>query len=528
MKSDVSAALTIQDDTSTAVSYMTFVTTAATPSLTIHQSTAITNTVVGSKALSITGVAAQTADHLYIKSADITTAGTTPNFLLFELTAGTDILKVASDGAIASNVDKFTVSAAGAVTVNGGALTVQDGSGNDKVVISTAGAITAASDFTMNDGSDKFTVAVSSGNVVAAGTMTCTSLTETSDERWKTNIEDVTSALDSVLALRPVYYNWADDSPMAMTRNASSLPPLPQQLGFLAQQVRDALPREGQGVVVQLDEEGHLGLEYNRLTAVLVGAVQELTEAQTATDAAQAATIAAQAATVEGQAATIAELEAAVAILTNAMETQRVSHDEVIEAQNDWIEEQAATIEEHGETNEKRYRGSRAMDEALEARADGQSAMNSAHDEVDAALIGRIRDLRKSHEREVGVLRKSVEELRKGDEIVELRTQLQASDQRAQEQQQAMEAQQQASDQRAEEQQQAMEAQQQATEAQQQQAMEEQQQAMEEQRQAMEQQQQAMEEQQQAMEEQRQAMEQQQQAMEELREMVRLLADAKA
>jgi hypothetical protein len=86
------------------------------------------------------------------------------------------------------------------------------------------------------------------------------------------------------------------------------------------------------------------------------------------------------------------------------------------------------------------------MDEALEARADGQSAMNSAHDEVDAALIGRIRDLRKSHEREVGVLRKSVEELRKGDEIVELRMQLQASDQRAEEQQQAMEAQQQATE----------------------------------------------------------------------------------
>jgi len=110
-----------------------------------------------------------------------------------------------------------------------------------------------------------------------AGTVTASGSQLTSDRRWKTNIADVASCLDSVLALRPVYYDWREDSPMAMARNTSApgVSPWPRQLGFVAQEVQDALPRRGEGVVHEVDDAGHLGVSYSKLTALLAGAVQE-------------------------------------------------------------------------------------------------------------------------------------------------------------------------------------------------------------------------------------------------------------
>ena len=49
----------------------------------------------------------------------------------------------------------------------------------------------------------------------------------------------------------------------------------PRQLGFVAQEVQDALPRRGEGVVHEVDDEGHLGVSYSKLTALLAGAAQE-------------------------------------------------------------------------------------------------------------------------------------------------------------------------------------------------------------------------------------------------------------
>jgi septal ring factor EnvC (AmiA/AmiB activator) len=47
-------------------------------------------------------------------------------------------------------------------------------------------------------------------------------------------------------------------------------------VGFIAQEVREALPANVSGTLVsEVDAAGHLGVEYSKLTAVLVGAVQE-------------------------------------------------------------------------------------------------------------------------------------------------------------------------------------------------------------------------------------------------------------
>jgi hypothetical protein len=47
-------------------------------------------------------------------------------------------------------------------------------------------------------------------------------------------------------------------------------------LGFLAQQVAESLPEPLKSAVVkEIDDEGHVGLAYSKITAVLTGALQE-------------------------------------------------------------------------------------------------------------------------------------------------------------------------------------------------------------------------------------------------------------
>jgi hypothetical protein len=163
----------------------------------------------------------------------------------------------------------LTLSAAGSTTTVNGVLTVTEAA-------TCSSSLSTVGDLSVNTGSDVFKVTAADGNVVCAGTVTAGGSQLTSDARWKTNVVNVTGALDAVLNLRPVYYDWRADSPagrMHSKNNATA--PLPREVGFLAQEVREALPREGEGVVGEVDEAGHLGLSYSKLTAVLVGATQE-------------------------------------------------------------------------------------------------------------------------------------------------------------------------------------------------------------------------------------------------------------
>jgi hypothetical protein len=188
---------------------------------------------------------------------------------------------VGSDVNAARNVFATTT---GTTTLGGGAVnigaagstTTVDGALSVTQAATYSSSLSTVGDLSVNTGSDVFKVTAADGNVVCAGTVTAGGSQLTSDARWKTNVVNVTGALDAVLNLRPVYYDWRADSPagrMHSKNNATA--PLPREVGFLAQEVREALPREGEGVVGELDEAGHLGLSYSKLTAVLVGAVQE-------------------------------------------------------------------------------------------------------------------------------------------------------------------------------------------------------------------------------------------------------------
>ncbi len=99
---------------------------------------------------------------------------------------------------------------------------------------------------------------------VGTGGTQCTVVTGTgfsctSDERFKTNIATInSSALQNVLKLRPVNFNWKYD-PEGQT-----------QVGFIAQELEEIFPE-----LVRNDSSGYKSVAYAQLTPLLVKAIQE-------------------------------------------------------------------------------------------------------------------------------------------------------------------------------------------------------------------------------------------------------------
>ena len=111
------------------------------------------------------------------------------------------------------------------------------------------------------------------GNVYVQGTVT-----QTSDERLKLNIQDLTSSLDKVRRLKPKTYTFKRDTAATL-----SLPEGTRH-GFLAQDVREVLPDLVKEVPVSDQATGGqkgsspdtvLSVNYIELIPILVSAVQE-------------------------------------------------------------------------------------------------------------------------------------------------------------------------------------------------------------------------------------------------------------
>jgi hypothetical protein len=97
------------------------------------------------------------------------------------------------------------------------------------------------------------------------GTASVTSLTQTSDARFKTNVATFSHALDTIDRLRGVAFNW--DTANWPARNF----PTGRQVGFIAQEVESVLP-----TLVHTDSSGYKSVAYSNLVPVLVEAVKTL------------------------------------------------------------------------------------------------------------------------------------------------------------------------------------------------------------------------------------------------------------
>ncbi|MFC1700184.1 FG-GAP-like repeat-containing protein, partial [Patescibacteria group bacterium] len=101
-------------------------------------------------------------------------------------------------------------------------------------------------------GSGAYSTAV---NQTSDGTLT----TATSDIRMKTDIETIDNALDKVLQLRGVTFNWLDpNEPKRMT-------------GMIAQEVIDIMPE----LVFQNPTDGYYGINYGQTAGLLIEAIKE-------------------------------------------------------------------------------------------------------------------------------------------------------------------------------------------------------------------------------------------------------------
>ena len=98
----------------------------------------------------------------------------------------------------------------------------------------------------------------------AAGNMTVTSLTQTSDARFKTNVQAITDALAIVRRLQGVSYDW--NRAAYPERGFSSRP----QIGVIAQQVEQVLPE-----LVDTDAQGYKSVNYIGLVPVLIEGMKQ-------------------------------------------------------------------------------------------------------------------------------------------------------------------------------------------------------------------------------------------------------------
>ena len=93
------------------------------------------------------------------------------------------------------------------------------------------------------------------------GRIKTSGITESSDERLKENINDLTASLEKVLQLRGVTYNWKDKTDYSSAT----------QIGLIAQEVKNIIPE-----LVDQDQEGFYSVQYSHLVPLLVEAIKEL------------------------------------------------------------------------------------------------------------------------------------------------------------------------------------------------------------------------------------------------------------
>ena len=122
--------------------------------------------------------------------------------------------------------------------------------------------------------------ATTSDGFTCSGTLRSTGniISNTSDARLKTNIENIPNALDKVMSLNGVIYNWNEDAPEDFDKET-------KEVGLIAQEVEAVLPQIVHGAPFDRNYDGttisgedYKTLQYERVVPLLVEAIKELKE----------------------------------------------------------------------------------------------------------------------------------------------------------------------------------------------------------------------------------------------------------
>jgi hypothetical protein len=107
-----------------------------------------------------------------------------------------------------------------------------------------------------------------------AGDIQCVELHQTSDARLKTDVRPLERPLERIEAIPAVSFVWREEA------GAAGATPGERSIGVLAQDVESVLPE-----AVTSGDGTHKSVNYAELTALLIGAVQELSERNEALEA---------------------------------------------------------------------------------------------------------------------------------------------------------------------------------------------------------------------------------------------------
>jgi len=102
------------------------------------------------------------------------------------------------------------------------------------------------------------------GNIYATTATINSGVTACSDIRYKRNIRPISKALEKVMDIKGVLYEWK--------RNEFPEKDFPEgtQIGVIAQDLEKVYPE-----LVKTDEKGYKSVDYSRLTPILVEAIKE-------------------------------------------------------------------------------------------------------------------------------------------------------------------------------------------------------------------------------------------------------------
>ena len=141
-------------------------------------------------------------------------------------------------------------------------IQLEEGSDDDTIRFDTGGTQRMLISNTGNVG-----IGVTSVNASATlevnGDIYATNMHLTSDARYKTNIQDLTQALETVLQLRGVKHDWVQT-----TVNGKQFPQ-ETTLGLIAQELEQHLPE-----LVRTDAQGYKTVDYTKLTVLLIEAIK--------------------------------------------------------------------------------------------------------------------------------------------------------------------------------------------------------------------------------------------------------------
>jgi hypothetical protein len=157
-------------------------------------------------------------------------------------------------------------------TVINGANNYISGANNVHVIGDNVITLGANAEGGSADNDDKFYVGLINGMVVdgpvhCRGNIECEAdiiAFSTSDERLKDNIKNIPNCLQKVLSLDAIEFDWNED--LQKTYKG-------RDIGLIAQQVQEVAPE-----IVEKRNNGYLGLKYEKMIPLLVGATQEQDE----------------------------------------------------------------------------------------------------------------------------------------------------------------------------------------------------------------------------------------------------------